>query len=118
MYKWYIIKTSPSPFFGKGDIPPYLSFNLSIFYIMDRNLTFKETLTVEQFKQETLVSNLKIKRNPKTNKLFFTYGGKTGAVASAGIPENPMVSLVETPEGESFWLLHNEGQGAEVLATL
>lgn len=85
---------------------------------MDRNLVFAETLTVEQFKHENLVPKLEVKKNPKTGKLFFTYGGKTGAVASAGIPEKPMVSKVVTPEGESFWLLHNEGRGAEVLATL
>ena len=90
---------------------------------MERNLIFKETLTVEQFKAAMNVSRIDVKQNPKTNKLFFTYGAKTGAVAVKGIPANPMFSFVkgdptpENPSGE-FWLLHEEGQGgAPVLAS-
>lgn len=85
---------------------------------MERNLTFNETLTVEQFKDAMKVSRIKVKQNPKTNKLFFTYGAKTGAVAVKGIPQKPMVSNVTGSDGQSFWLLHEEGQGgAPVLAT-
>lgn len=85
---------------------------------MDAKLTFNETLTVEQFKSEMKVSRIEVKKNPKTGKLFFTYGSKTGAVAVKGIPSNPMLSNVTTPEGDSFWLLHEEGQGgAPTLAT-
>ena len=90
---------------------------------MENNLTFNETLTVEQFKDQMHVSRIDVKRNPQTNKLFFTYGAKTGAVAVKGIPAHPMFSLVkgdptpENPSGE-FWLLHEEGQGgAPVLAS-
>ena len=90
---------------------------------MEKNLIFKETLTVEQFKAAMNVSRIDVKQNPKTNKLFFTYGAKTGAVAVKGIPTHPMFSLVkgdptpENPSGE-FWLLHEEGQGgAPVLAS-
>ena len=60
---------------------------------MEANLTFNETLTVEQFKAQMNVSRIDVKQNPKTNKLFFTYGAKTGAVAVKGIPQHPMVSL-------------------------
>lgn len=85
---------------------------------MDAKLTFNETLTVEQFKSEMKVSRIEVKKNPRTGKLFFTYGSKTGAVAVKGIPSNPMLSNVTTPEGDSFWLLHEEGQGgAPTLAT-
>lgn len=85
---------------------------------MEAKLTFNETLTVEQFKSEMNVSRIEVKRNPHTDKLFFTYGSKTGAVAVKGIPSNPMLSNVTTPEGDSFWLLHEEGQGgAPTLAT-
>lgn len=94
------------------------------------NLTFGETLTVEQFKEKVHVSRIDVKKNPKTNKLFFTYGAKTGAVAVKGIPTHPMFSAV-CPEGctldiahageigcSTFWLLHEEGQGgAPVLAS-
>lgn len=97
---------------------------------MEGRLTFGETLTVEQFKAQMMVSRVKVKKNPKTGKLFFTYGAKTGAVAVKGIPAHPMLSIV-CPEGETldaahagergcstFWLLHEEGQGgAPVLAS-
>ena len=85
---------------------------------MNAKLTFNETLTVEQFKSQMQVSRIEVKKNPHTGKLFFTYGSKTGAVAVKGIPSNPMLSNVTTPEGDSFWLLHEEGQGgAPTLAT-
>lgn len=89
---------------------------------MERNLEFKETLTVEQFKSAMNVSRIDVRQNPKTNTLFFTYGAKVGAVSSNGIPKHPMFSFVKgeatekNPSGE-FWLLHEEGQGAPVLAS-
>lgn len=82
------------------------------------NLKFNETLTVEQFKAQMNVSHIDVKKNPKTGKLFFSYGAATGAVAVKGIPTHPMLSNVSTEEGDSFWLLHEEGQGgAPVLAS-
>ena len=89
---------------------------------MERKLEFKETLTVEQFKDTMKVSRIDVRQNPKTNKRFFSYGTKTGAVAAKGIPQKPMFSHVKgepTPENPSgaFWLLHEEGQGAPVLAS-
>lgn len=97
---------------------------------MEGKLTFGETLTVEQFKAQMMVSRVDVKRNPKTGSLFFTYGSKTGAVAAKGIPHHPMFSVV-CPEGHqldiehagqrectTFWLLHEESQGgAPVLAS-
>ena len=90
---------------------------------MEKNLIFNDTLTVEQFKAAMNVSRIDVKKNPKTGKLFFTYGAKAGAVAVKGIPGKPMFSLV-CPKGDtldkahagergcsSFWLLHEEGQG-------
>lgn len=85
---------------------------------MDKNLIFNDTLTVEQFKSHMQVSRIDVKKNPKTGKLFFTYGTKTGAVAVKGIPTNPMLSNVTGSDGSNFWLLHEEGQGgAPVLAS-
>lgn len=78
---------------------------------MDNQLHFIDTLTVEQFKSRMMVDKIQVKKNPKNNKLFFTFGAKTGAVAVKGIPAHPMVSIVEAPDGTSFWLLHEEGQG-------
>ena len=85
---------------------------------MDNQLIFRGTQTVEQFKKSQLVDKIQVKQNPKNNKLFFTFGDKTGAVAVKGIPAHPMVSEVETPDGDVFFLLHEEGTGgAPVLAT-
>ena len=78
---------------------------------MEGNLTFGDTLTVEQFKARMLVSRINVRKNPKTGKLFFTFGAKTGAVAVKGIPQHPMLSNVTGSDGSSFWLLHEEGQG-------
>ena len=79
--------------------------------------SWNETLTVEQFKAKELVSRIDVKQNPKTGKLFFTYGAKTGAVAIKGVPNRPMLSNVTGDDGKSFWLLHEEGNGAETIAT-
>lgn len=82
------------------------------------NLTFNETLTVEQFKSQMCVSRIDVRKNPNTGKLFFTYGSQTGAVSLKGIPTHPMLSNVTGSDGSSFWLLHEEGQGgAPVLAS-
>ena len=82
------------------------------------NLTFNDTLTVEQFKAQMKVSHIDVKKNPKTGKLFFIYGAKTGAVAVKGIPAHPMLSNVTGSDGSSFWLLHEEGKGrAPILAS-
>ena len=85
---------------------------------MDNQLIFRGTQTVEQFKKSQMVDKIQVKKNPKTNKLFFTFGAKTGAVAVKGIPTHPMISEVEAPDGSTFFLLHEEGTGgAPVLAT-
>ena len=85
---------------------------------MDNQLIFRGTQTVEQFKKSQMVDKIQVKKNPKNNKLFFTFGAKTGAVAVKGIPTHPMISEVETPDGDVFFLLHEEGTGgAPVLAT-
>lgn len=85
---------------------------------MEKSLHFIETFTVEQFKAAQRVDKIQVKQNPKTNKLFFTFGSKTGAVAVKGIPAHPMVSEVEAPDGSTFFLLHEEGTGgAPTLAT-
>ena len=118
--------TTPSPSLSpRGSYPVgqinHIINNLT-FYIM-ANLVFNETLTVEQFKDKMKVTRVDVKKNPKTGRLFFTFGAKTGAVAAKGIPQHPMFSFVkgdptpQNPDG-TFWLLHEEGQGgAPVLAS-
>ena len=82
---------------------------------MDNQLIFRGTQTVEQFKKSQLVEKIQVKKNPKNNKLFFTFGAKTGAVAVKGIPTHPMISEVETPDGDVFFLLHEEGTGGALV---
>ena len=114
---------------------------------MAATLNFIETLTVEQFKERSKESTIQVRSNPKTNKLFMTYGSRGGKVSLKGIPSNPMISLchdsltrvpteeeatyigvsILTESGERiahpkangfFHLLHEEGQGgAPVLAS-
>lgn len=106
---------------------------------MDNNLIFHETLTIEQFKNRQHVNKLEVKKNPKSGKLFMTYGAKTAAVSLKGVPQKPMVSLVTPKDAQptvnrfgefdeskigsdrdaaTFWMLHEEGQGgAAVVAS-
>ena len=80
-------------------------------------LTFHRSLTVEQFKAENNASKLEVIKSPLTGKLFLTWGGDTrGAVASAGIPANPMMSYVSGDEGD-FWLMHEAPESNNVVAT-
>lgn len=80
------------------------------------NLTFLDSYTVEQFKDLMKVSRILVKKNPKNNNLFFTFGAQVGAVAVKGIPTHPMISRVQEGTEEPFYLLHEEGAGAPVLA--
>lgn len=106
---------------------------------MENQLKFLDTKTIEQFKAAEHVETIEIKpmarKNPdgtimkdaqgktifydrKDNMMFFTFGAKSGAVSRKGIPNKPMVSLVQTPEGSQFYLLHEMGEGgAPTLAT-
>lgn len=82
-----------------------------------KKLTFHRSLTVEQFKAENNASKLEVIKSPLTGKLFLTWGGDTrGAVASAGIPSNPMMSYVSSEEGD-FWLMHEAPESNNVVAT-
>ena len=92
---------------------------------MESTFNAIETLTIEQFKAKMNVSKIEVKKNPKTGKIFFSYGTKTGAVTTkaplAELAKGAFISLMPADpanghDGE-VWLLHKEGQGAEVLAT-
>lgn len=79
-------------------------------------LQFLSTRSVESFKLGMGVDEIRILRNEKTGKCFFSYGLGSGAVTSkypAAPLSKPMVSEVASEEtGETFYLLHNEGEGA------
>lgn len=90
----------------------------------DNTLEFLESYTVDQFKAMKKINEIKVVENPKTGKLFFTFGfhkEDLGPVSSKGIPEHPMISRVkgtptpDNPTGE-FYLLHDDSQRANVKA--
>lgn len=79
------------------------------------NLKFINTYSVDDFKSATNSGTISCCRG-SSGKLFFLYNGGRGPIAGAKVPSNPVVSLVETPEGEKFYLLHE--QGGDVISTL
>lgn len=86
-------------------------------------LTFLESWSVSQFKQNHHVEKIEIKKNEETGKCFFVYGFETGACSSkVKIEElnNPVISQVCVSEtGEMFYLLHQKGESkAMTLAVL
>lgn len=86
---------------------------------MDANLKFIKTLTVEQFKANQGVNELRVKINPKTGKQFLAWIGGTGAIGGGDVRniENPVISLVRTEDDVEFWMLHREGDAGETVAT-
>lgn len=92
---------------------------------MESTFNAIETLTIEQFKAKMNVSKIEVKKSPKTGKIFFTYGSKTGAVTNAcsldELAKGAFISRMPADPAnghdEEVWLLHKEGKGAEVLAT-
>ena len=78
-------------------------------------LKFINTYSIDDFKGATNSGTISCCRG-SSGKLFFLYNGGRGPIAGAKVPSNPVISLVETPEGEKFYLLHE--QGGEVISTL
>jgi hypothetical protein len=89
----------------------------------NNNLEFVRTLTIEQFKGEKQINELRVKRSQKTNGLFLSWvgqGSEKGFVGGGSLERltQPVISKVKDPEsGETFWLLHNEGNGGITEAT-
>ena len=87
-------------------------------------LSFVQTWSVSQFKQNNGVEKIEIKRNEKTGKCFFVFGVETGACSKKverGEVTMPVISQVCAPDtGDMFYLLHQQGEtgGATTLATL
>jgi hypothetical protein len=74
-------------------------------------LVFSNSKTIGQFKADNNVSKIDIVKNPKTEKIFFSYVGGSGAVSSKWVrSEVSIISTVSDREtGETFLMLHNEG---------
>lgn len=68
-------------------------------------LKYIQTYSIDEFKSIFNCSRLFIKKDPKLNILFFTYGCNIGFVAVNGIPKSPVVSIVVNSSGKIFPLL-------------
>ena len=90
---------------------------------METTNSFRESLTVEQFKSATGVQSISIVRNPKNNNLFFTFGSKSGAISDSikeeiekgKITSQVMLSLTTSDSGEDLWILHKKATSNVVL---
>lgn len=86
---------------------------------------FKETYSVEEFKEKMNATTLKIMPSPKkAGKFFFSWGPRRadcGYVADSIREQqdlvNPVISLMVNENGEGFYMLHNQGV-AETVFTL
>jgi len=83
--------------------------------MVTKDLIFRETWSVPEFKTRQGVLDIEVKRNEKTGKLFFVYGFETGACsrkANSGEMDNPVISqVISSTTGEQFYLLHQRGEG-------
>lgn len=74
-----------------------------------------KTMSVKDFKAGMGVSEIEVKRNPHTGKLFFVFGDEVGAVSERFEDEeitSPVISQVCSEDtGEFFYLLHQRGNG-------
>lgn len=78
--------------------------NMQNLQILD-GLKYIRVYSVEEFKQLTNCENLFVKKNPKDNQLFFTYGANIGKVALTCIPKDPVIAIVINSSGRIFPLL-------------
>lgn len=89
-----------------------------------RDLSFLETWTVPEFKENNGIETIEMKRNEKTGKCFFTFGVETGACSKkveTGEITTPVISQVcVASTGDMFYMLHQKGEGggATTLAVL
>ena len=84
------------------------------------DLTFGVSKSLSAFKAENGGEAMKIVRNPKTGKVFFSCGNKTGAVAAKTMNNNfnGDLRVVEVTDGnEQFLLLCTESSN-NIITTL
>lgn len=69
----------------------------------------KETLTIEQFKQELSVTRIDVKKDSNTGLLFFECDNNIkGEVMVEQIPKHPMMSKFILSNSKVCWILHEE----------
>jgi len=84
-------------------------------------MIFGKTFSIAEIKVQHNVEQLDIVRNPNTQKLFVSAGGKTIAAVSKNYdptkPRKEFVELISEDTGEVTLCLHN-GNDANVVETL
>ena len=88
--------------------------------ITTNSLTFASSQTIAEFKAAHNVSEIKIKQNPDTMKVYFTTSNGSGKVSTKWQSAKPTVisNCVDSSTGESFLMLHNENDTHTVLNVL
>ena len=83
------------------------------------NLTFGASISLAAFKAAQ-GENVKIIKNPKTGKVFFSCGGKTGAVAAKTVANNFKGDLrvVDATDGQEHFLLLCNESANNIITTL
>lgn len=87
-----------------------LKLNRHYHYPTERIVSYKRTLTIEQFKQENGEHELEF-LNCKDSTPYFKYGNVIGEFNDKKIPSKPILSYVTNSALESFWMIHEEGIG-------
>ena len=90
-----------------------------IFWIMS-DLTFGRSTSLSAFKAENGGEAMKIVRNPKTGKIFFSCGDKKGAVAAktAANGFKGDLRVCEVTDGRESFLLLCDETASNVITTL
>lgn len=70
-------------------------------------LKYIKTYSIEEFKELFNCNVVSVKMND-AHQLCIQYGANTGLVASRGIPNNPVISIVINSNGRLFALLHDK----------
>lgn len=73
-------------------------------FVLD-GLKYINVYSVEEFKLLSNCEKLFVKKDPKDNQLFFTYGANIGKVALLSLPVEPVVAIVINCSGKVFPLL-------------
>ncbi|WP_279130872.1 hypothetical protein [Butyricimonas virosa] len=89
---------------------------------MERDLKFLKTMSVAEFKALHNVEKIEVKRNEHTGKCFFVYGFETGAcsrkVDTRELTQPVISEVCSADTGDTFFLLHQQGEGATTIAIL
>lgn len=70
-------------------------------------LKYIKTYSIEEFKEIFNCNVVSVKMND-AHQLYIQYGANTGLVASRGIPNDPVISIVINSNGRLFALLHDK----------